>query len=244
MMRRAFCSVLLCACGESAQTSPAAPPEEPFVPPACAADPGPRCEDLEGFAYCAGSTGYPFLDAAISSYDAASSATLSVPEPGTLCLRGTLAPAGAQETWAELVLGLSPRGREGNCILAPFDARQLGISRVEFVLDAVPNTRMIVTMAVIQKTDCTDPFDCVAGGVYTLLSHDREDLVLGRPGLNRAPLEDFVGNDLTVPLDTSRLSLLSLRLVPTDRALDFGFCASDLAFVDADGRRVVPPALP
>ncbi len=229
----------LSACGESQNPTPLA--KEPFVPPACALDPEPPCMNEDGILYCPDTTGYPFLGA-ITSHDERSTAIVSVPEPGTLCLRGTLAPRQqAEEPHAELVLGVSPRGRGGTCILSPFDAQKLGITSLAFTLDQIPATRVLVTAAVIQKTDCLDPFDCVAGGVYTLFTPDREDLVLGKPGVNLAPFEDFVGNELDVPLDSSRLSLFTVRLVPIDRPLEFGFCVSEVGFLDAAGHPVVPP---
>jgi hypothetical protein len=233
--------LLLCACGESnhANRSPLA--DELFIPPECGDEPlAPRVDD-DGLFYGQETVGYPFF-AAFRSQDEHSSATLSVPQAGTICLRGTLAAfAASQFPYAELALFLEEYSLDGKCRWPLVDARAFGATSLRFSLDEVPDTHLFLTAATFQRAECPEsPYGCVVGGTYTLRTHDREDLLLLQPGVNLALFEDFVGDELSVPLDTSRLSIFTLRLAPTNRALDFGFCLSDLAFLDAAGHEVAP----
>jgi hypothetical protein len=62
------------------------------------------------------------------------------------------------------------------------------------------------------------------------------------PGVNRAPLDEFIGADSGEPLDGRRLSFFSLYLQATNEPVDFDFCVSQLRFSDAADRTIVPPA--
>jgi hypothetical protein len=227
--------LLLSACGESSR-SPLA--DEPFIPPSCGAEPLTPRPDADGEFYGSETVGYAFLGA-LHYQDERSNATLSVPQAGTICLRGTV--AAGQFAYAELILGLDEHSVDGKCRWPLLDARAFGAASLRFSLDEVPDTHLFLTAAVFQRGECPEgEFGCVAGGIYTLLTPDREELLLLHPGVNLAPFADFVGNELSVPLDTSRLSFFTLRLAPTNRALDFAFCLSELAFLDAAGHEVVP----
>jgi hypothetical protein len=241
MMRSVLLVFVLCACGESSRVQPSATSEVPFVPPACAAEPLPPCVD-DGPFHCAASVGYGFIGALYDT-DNRSTASMSIPDPRTICLSGTVAAIDGDEPWVEMVLGVDERGAGGTCIRAVYDARALGATSFAFDLDAVPDTHLVVHAAVVQQAECPEgAYLCVEGGVYTLYTHDRQELALPVAGANRAAFSDFVGDDLTEPLDASRLSLFTLRLTPTLLPVDFNFCVNDLAFLDDAGREVAPPS--
>jgi hypothetical protein len=234
--------LVLSACGESTTASRSPLAVELFIPPDCKPE-HQLCSDKDGDFFCPATVGHAFL-VALHSQDERSNATISVPEAGTICLRGTIAAFAANQPWpfAELILGLEEHSADGKCTWPLVDARAFGATSLRFSLDEVPDTHLFLTAAVFLRAECpVNPFECVVGGTYTLRTHDREDLLLLQPGVNLAPFEDFVGDELSVPLDTSLLSTFALRLAPTNRALDFGFCLSELAFLDAAGHEVVPP---
>jgi hypothetical protein len=183
---------------------------------------------------------------AIASFSPDSPSVISIVEPQTICMAGVLAPVGPSEPWAELVLGLDRRGTgtsgvPGTCILSVFDAPALGITALEFTLDRMPETRMFLNSGTIVKSDCGDPYECVLGGVYTLLSPDQQDVVLLEEGRAHVELSDFAASRAQAPYDPSRISFFSLRLVPTTRPTEFDFCVSEVRFLDAAGREVTPP---
>jgi hypothetical protein len=248
----------LCALGcAPSRAEQATPDAAPFEVPACAAEPEIPCTDTAGEFYCSDTVGFPHIEVLASSDDSAatpeqlaaspesfSTGSLSVPDEGTLCFEGTLAAEKSTGSWAELILSALEGNidENGACIRAALDARALGITAVEFDLDQVPDTRLVLDANLVVKPECPDPWGCLEGGVYTLFTHDRQDMVVLAPGTTRAPLEDFVGQTSPEPFDTRRIALFALRVVAADRPVSFAFCLSALRFLDARGREVILPA--
>jgi hypothetical protein len=231
--------VFLCAaaCGGSERAEPK-PAEPAFEPAPCASEPLTGCMSSAA-RVCPGDIGYARVGGIASSDNTA--AELSVPEPGTICMKGTLSEAGT-DSWSQLVLTVDERANQGTCVLAVLDARALGIESLEFDLDQVPNTRMYLSAGVMQQAECDDSSEC-ADGEFKQLTHDRQDLVLLQPGTNHAPLADFVNTNRALSFNASRIAFFAPRLEPRDKALDYAFCVSRLRFFDAAGRDVELPGL-
>jgi hypothetical protein len=218
------------------ELEPPAPP--PFETPDCAASATTvACADDPTVA-CTGVAGYEFLQAK-PGYNDMTTATLTVPEPGKICVSGTLAPV-AEYGSADLVVFLSPRGADATCILEPFDPREHDIAALSFDLDQLPAARMTLTLAVIQTPQCDDWWQCVDGGIYTWLTPDREEIGQVLPGTTVARLDELVGDDLQEPLAAHWISDFALTLDASPVELPYEFCISNIQLLDAAGNVVLP----
>jgi hypothetical protein len=237
-MTRWLAPLLVVAAGCGSSTSTTVIPDEPgFIPAPCAASPS-DCTTSE-IVLCRGDSGYDRIRAG-AVVDPLSTGVLSAPEPGTICLRGNMAAFGADEyLWNQLYLTVDERTNQGKCVRAPLDAQALGVRSFEFELDQVPTEQMFVTAGIISQAECAEPGECAAA--FTLLTRDRQDLVLLRPGTNRASLADFVSDEGDAPFDTRRLAWFGLNLEATETPLDYAYCVSGLRFLDATGRQVALP---
>jgi hypothetical protein len=245
--------LLSLGCSKTTEGSSDAPPAErprpaPFEVPPCAATAQTTadCVDDPTSALCPGAAGYAFLQPAIWS-DPERSATLSVPEPGKVCVSGFL-PAPLQNEFAEIDLNffLSRRDETLTCILSPFDASSLDISALQFDLDRVPDTWFVVGMEVIREAQCEqDPAACTKGGIYDWLTPDRQEIVaLASPGTIVVPLDELVGDDLPDPIHAHWFSGIVFYAVVGYSSAAVEFCVSNIKFLDSTGQEVIPPPLP
>jgi hypothetical protein len=169
--------------------------------------------------------GFPFIESAfaVAATCAGPSCqppnpSLTLPEPGKLCLASADPPGGF--VGLNLMLG-------GN---VPFDAEALGITQFAFTLDGVPPG---LTGGVAERVPCDCSFlPACLGGKFSL--------PFTTPGKHVVALTDLVwtaGPIMESALNTKSLSGLGFDVIPSE---PYDFCVSDFEFLDAEGNVVTP----
>lgn len=210
----------------------------------CSGEPEEVPSLADGSAISGDDAGLPFIGGVVTSVnlDAGSSAKLSVPELGTVCMSGLLTTE-ADNWGAEMVLGVASRANMGNKIVSLFDPGALGIAALRLRVDPPEGGRMTLMADVVTKCDCPEgPYACVLGGRYALSNPDHTQPVrFSEPTTVTAPLADFLPHDLDEPFEsTTRLAQFLLHLEAPEQALDYEFCVSDVEFLDQEGNPIVP----
>lgn len=162
-------------------------------------------------------------------------ASLTQPVPGKLCLSGTVAPGG----WAEMLLAYSVINKEGTAVLKKLDADKLGITQAAFTIDSPPSGGVAVNAAVTGSLVCSPGEICFIYG-FTLMTTPTSMLPLRitAPGPQVAPFANFQQTDPTMSptFDTSGLEHIDFAV----GAGDYNFCLHDFKFLDAAGNEVTP----
>jgi hypothetical protein len=205
-----------------------------------------------GTGLCAPS-GFPFVRSARAISDACgydcpilaadtavgeTTATMSQPEAGKLCLTGIVSPGG----WAQIGLFFVDRSPDRTEILNRFDANALGITQVAFTIDSPPSGGLTVTSAVTVATSCPADFTkCIAYG-FDLMTAPGSSVraTYTVPGPQIAPFANFLQTAGTQRFDTS--ALLDLVFAVGDGPYDF--CIHDFKFLDVHGNEVVDTQRP
>jgi hypothetical protein len=210
----------------------------------------PSCTSGEGL-ICQ-PRGLPFVTLAGASSDAcagsrlgtcpnpplsATTATLTTPQTGELCLSGTVA---ANDGWAKLVLVFTTFNLERTKVLKVFNADALGITQVAFTIDSPPSGGVTIDAAVVTALDCpSGPGDCFTQG-FDLMTPTGTGVLasFADPGPEVAPFANFrqTRTGVSQTFDTSALH--HLEFVVGKGA--YGFCIHDLRFLDAAGTEVEP----
>ncbi len=164
-------------------------------------------------------------------------ATLSQPEPGKLCLTGIAKPGG----WADLVIAYTVYNPEGTQVLKKFDADGRGITQAAFTLDAPPIGGVSLDAAVVTRLQCeangTDFCHTYGFSLMTApLSH--VPVRFSEPGPQVAPFSRFEQTRAgeSQSFDTSALEHFSFGVGPGA----YDFCVHDFKFIDAAGNEVEP----
>jgi hypothetical protein len=207
--------------------------------------------DKEGFS-CE-TNGLPFVKvvAAVSDYcgglvalcalptpppAGATTANLSKPESGKVCLSGFLAPGG----WASLVLPFSEVNEDGTMIVKTFDAASLGIAQVDFTIDS-PLTGSV--MAGATTTPPAPVPDCPNASCFENFTFGTAPLTgiaatYAAPGPQVAPFANLYPVDgASLPFEPIALENISFSPAAPG---DFDFCISGIKFRDAAGNEVRP----
>jgi hypothetical protein len=162
-------------------------------------------------------------------------ASLSQPEPGILCLSGTVSPAG----WATLGVLFAVRNQDGTETLKKFDADSLGITQLQFSIDSPPSRGVSVHAAVTVATSCPDDkFACVSDD-FSLMTEPSGSVPVSitSPGPVSAPFANFVQPGGSQVFDTSALDNLRFTVGPGD----YDFCVHDFKFLDAQNNEILIP---
>jgi hypothetical protein len=162
-------------------------------------------------------------------------ANLTQPESGKVCLAGTVAAGGV----AVLVLGFSDWNQDGTAILETFDPTHLGITQASFTIDS-PLTG---SLAVGAATTPPAPVDCPEASCLTNFDLGTSptsgvNMSFPAPGPQVASFANFHasgGGGQT--FDPTALDLLAFA---TTGAGDYAFCISDFKLLDAAGNEVTP----
>lgn len=164
-------------------------------------------------------------------------ATLSQPEPGKLCLAGRVKAGG----WADLMIAYTVYNPEGTQVLQKFDADSRGITTATFALDSPPSGGVSVGAAVVTRLECgTNPTDfCFTDGFSLMtspLSHVPARVT--EPGPQVAPFTHFkqTRSGVSQIFDTTALENISFGV----GSGPYDFCIHDLEFLDAAGNEVKP----
>ena len=210
----------------------------------------PNCVNQEGF-ICHPS-GIPFAEVAGAASDlcggydvcplaanppaGSTTATLTQPQAGKVCLSGTVATNG----WAQLVLQFAVFNKEFTNIVKTFDADARGITQAAFTVDSPPSGGVAVSAAVTTKLDCpASGFDCFTYG-FDLMTAPLSNipLTITQPGPQVAPFVDFqqTRSGVSQTFDTSALQHIVFGVAMGD----YDFCLRDFKFLDAAGNEVKP----
>jgi len=168
-------------------------------------------------------------------------AKLTQPETGKLCLSGSLATGG----WAQMVLAFPLANKDGSQIFKTFDADALGITQAAFSIDSPPSGGIGVGAAVTGKDLVCPPGQiCFTGGFELMTTPTSTSPVsITAPGPEVAPFANFRQTDtsLSATFDTTRLHLLSFGVgTYGGGATDYDFCLHDFKFLDAAGNEITP----
>jgi hypothetical protein len=164
-------------------------------------------------------------------------ATLSQPELGKLCLAGTVKPGG----WADLMIAYTAYDPEGTKVLQKFDAAARGITQAAFTLDTPPSGGVGLDAAVVTKLECgANPTDfCFTYG-FSLMTAPSSHVPVRftEPGPQIAPFGRFEQTRAGVSqsFDTTALEHVSFGVGPGA----YDFCIHDFEFLDAAGNEVEP----
>jgi len=193
-------------------------------------------------------SGFPFVNAAVAVSDACGStcpllaadttvgettATLSQPEAGKLCLSGVVSPGG----WAQILLVFAVRSQDRTEILKKFDANALGITQAAITIDSPPSDGLSVSAAITTATSCPgDLTACITFG-FDLMTAPGSSVVANytAPGQVIAPFAHFKQAVGTQSFDTTALQSLAF-IVGTG---SYDFCIHDFKFLDAQGNEVM-----
>ena len=170
--------------------------------------------------------------------DAASdtTVTLSQPENGKLCMKGTAVdPSG----WAWLIIGVGTWNERLTAATSVLDAKKLGATELRFTLENPPADGLSLFAATVHAYDCGNagPPGCLGEG-FALMTGPRSNQTksLAESGEQSAPFKDFSRSDPYDPFNVEALHDFIFEISPGD----YDFCVSDFHFVDAEGHDVSP----
>jgi hypothetical protein len=236
MMKRRWMGILFGTLGLAAACSSGAS----STPAECMAQPGLFCNPS------------PFVVAAFAVSDAcgaqkcpldgsaplgATTANLTPPAAGKVCLSGTVAPLG----YAQLIFGFTVDNPDGTKILTTFNADEKGITQMSFSIDTPPAAGLIVQAAITTNLECPDSdLDCFNSG-FTLMTAPASDIPVNITSSEPvvAPFVDFEQTPprtVTEKFDTSKLNFVAFVVGPGD----YNFCVDDFKLLDAAGNEVKP----
>jgi hypothetical protein len=167
-----------------------------------------------------------------------STATLSQPKAGTLCLAGMVSSGG----WAQIGLFFPEKNEDSTEILKKFDAKALGITQVAFSIDSPPSGGVYVSAAITTATSCPgNPFGCFTYG-FDLMTAAGSTVPADytTPGQVIVPFANFLQTVGTQSFDTSALE----HLVFGVGSGSYNFCIHDFKFLDAHGNEVMDTQQP
>ena len=210
----------------------------------------PNCASAEGFD-CHPS-GLPFVEVAGAASDlcggyvdcdlaknppaGSTTATLTQPQAGMVCLSGTVATNG----WAQLVLQFAVFNKQFTKIVKTFDADARGITQAAFTIDSPPSSGVAVGAAITTNLDCpASGFDCITYGFGLVTAPlSNVPVTFTAPGPQVAPFVDFQKSrsGVSQTFDTSALQHLVFGVMMGD----YDFCLRDFKFLDAAGNEVKP----
>ena len=144
-------------------------------------------------------------------------AALTFPEDGKVCIQGTVAPGG----YAYLVLWFTEYNALQNyditAVLKPFDAVALGITQVAFSIDSPPSNGVTVQATILKQLDCpAGGNDCRTSG-FALVDAPNSgvQVVIKDPGTVVAPFANFEQTDRTMSavFDTAQLDAVIFTVI-------------------------------
>lgn len=217
------------------ESDPAPSASEPMLEPGAEIPPmqHPECVGtlppaLPESCQVAARVGFPFVIGAASGHvaDGTSTGKVTNPDPGTVCLEGTLsdspelAAMDLYGTTLSLYFGLDDALAEPRSI----DLEGRGITAVEFTVDSPPPGGVRASLWYQEGEEWRF-------GVLT--NEDGSDRVIGSETV-RADFDAFGS------IDTSRVVLFVLGgMRPPESQLDYAMCLTDFRFLDAEGNEVL-----
>lgn len=193
---------------------------------ACVGLPGdqaPRC-------FLDASTGIPFAVAIRPLTDGLSNSRLFNPEPGKVCIHGTMTGNGA----AAISLNVTPFTSEGFPVaIDPFDLQALDITALEYTITHPPLGGVSLQLSSLVKPECSVDFDCL-GPVYSLSGSSAR---VFETKTVRTEMTEFE------PADPEPTLVWAFNFwANSSSRLDanYDFCVEDVKFIDSFGELVTP----
>src|SRR6266540_2653639 len=160
-------------------------------------------------------SGFPFVRRAVAISDSCgsncpllaattpagkSTATLSQPKAGTLCLSGMVSSGG----WAQIGLVFPVKNEDRTEILKKFDAKALGITQVAFSIDSPPSGGVEVSAGITTATSCPGNWSGCFDYGFDLMTAAGSSVPADytTPGQVIAPFADFLQAVGTQSFDT------------------------------------------
>jgi len=166
--------------------------------------------------------------------EGATTAHLSQPQPGKLCLAGTLAEGGGL---AVLRLTFSALNEDQTRVTKTFDADARGITQMTFSIDSPPPGPGLGVAALITTSLEITPGQRNVNGFRLMTPPFLDEMRIRETGPVLAPFADFrPANSPT--FDTTALDTIGIFV--GDAGLDYDFCIHDFKFLDAAGNEVTP----
>ena len=166
-------------------------------------------------------------------------ARLSQPEPGKLCLAGTLPADGGL---ALLNVRFAAVNEDATKVTKTFDADARGITQMTFLIDSPPPGPGVLVAAAITTSLGITPGQRPFNDGFMLMTPPlfAEELILRQPGPVVAPFAEFrqTFSGQSPTFDTTALHNIGIGVVGSD--LDYDFCIRDFKFRDAAGNEVTP----
>jgi len=175
------------------------------------------------------STGVPFATEVHPFTDGVSNARLRNPEPGKLCIQGTMVEGGT----AAISIVVTKIESDGPpYAIVPLDLQALDITELEFTITKAPTGGVSLELLRVLKPECSSDFDCVGPP----LSLGGQNAKVFENGTGHAKMSDFgladPGPGLVWTFHFSGHSI--------SRA-NYDFCLEDVKFRDSRGELVTPP---
>jgi len=176
-------------------------------------------------------TGIPFATRVNPYTDGVSNARLRNPEPGKVCMQGTLAGGGA----AAISPIVSPIVTDFPPVVShPFDLQALNLKEIEFTIEKAPSGGVSLELRSLTQDACAPGYYCI-GTVFTL---GRPNPRVFQNGTARVELADF-GSTGSAPAHI--LSFYFWGHSSSRFPTNYDFCLSDVKFFSWGGEVVTPP---
>lgn len=195
--------------------------------PACVGLPG----DQPARCFLEGSSGIPFTTRVNPITDGVSNARLRSPEPGKVCMQGTMIGGGA----AAISLVVSPIAADFPPLVSdPLDLQALDIRAIEFAITDPPSGGVSLELRGLAMLDCPPDFYCL-GPVFSLGGPNASVL---KSQTVRAQMAEFEPAD---PGPTLAWALYFRGHSASRLPENYDFCLEGVKFFDSLGELVTPP---
>jgi len=150
------------------------------------------------------------------------------------CLSGKVDPGPGGTGWGALVIFELARTDDSVTVLAPFDLKAKGVTKVRFNLSNPPSTGVLPQLVELSSADCTTTPGCLSvfDGPPPVTTAGSVTLALG----------DFVtaeAQDTNKVSDPTISTAFQLLVAPSSgTVVDYDFCIQNLQFLDAAGKEV------
>ena len=177
------------------------------------------------------SAGIPFATEVHPFTDGVSTARLRNPEPGNVCIQGTMVQGG---TAAISFVVTKILGDNAPYAIVPFDLQALDITALEFTITNAPSGGVSLELLSVLLPECSAEFDCVGPP----LSLGGQNPRVFENGTAHAEMADF---ELADPGPRLVWTFHVSGHSTSQSDPNYDFCLSDVKFLNSQGEVVTPP---
>jgi hypothetical protein len=182
-------------------------------------------------------TGIPFAAIVYPLTDGVSNARLRNPEPGRVCIKGTMIEKGRAAISFIVTRtrsGSEPTTSESYPLeVDPFDLQALGISAIEFTITDPPAGGVSLELRSVVKPECSAEYDCL-GPIFSWAGPNARVV---ETKTVRAEMTEFEPAD---PGPTHIWAFNFWGNSSSESSTNYDFCLSDVKFLDSQGALVTP----